>query len=105
MKQMGVSILSEPNNGTQNGAFVAPSSLSAANQSRSDARVAYFDTALDRPNLHLATEQMVTQILLAQEGTQLPNSSTPQLQTAIGVEVSTPGPVLGPYHSWEQWAY
>lgn len=79
MKQMGLPVLSEPNDGDQMGVFVAPSSISASNQSRSDARVAYFDNALERSNLHVASGQMVTQILLAQDG---------ELQTAVGVEVS-----------------
>lgn len=87
MKQMGVSILSEPNNGTTNGAFVAPSSLAAVNQSRSDARVAYLDQVLERPNLHVATEQMVTRILLEQS-----NTSSTKLQKAVGVEVSKTEP-------------
>lgn len=55
--------MSEPNNGTGYGAWLAPSSLSAANQSRSDSRVAYADSALDRPNLHLATQQMAQRII------------------------------------------
>lgn len=89
MEQMGVSILSEPNNGTTDGAFIAPSSIAAANQSRSDARVAYLDPVLERSNLHVATGQMATRILLEQR-----NTSYAQLQTAVGVEVSWAGPSL-----------
>ncbi|KAJ4390639.1 hypothetical protein N0V93_004237 [Gnomoniopsis smithogilvyi] len=84
MKQMGLPVLSEPNDGDQMGAFVAPSSIDALNQSRSDARVAYFDSVLDRTNLHVASEQRVTQILLASPA--FSNTSTQQLQTAVGVE-------------------
>lgn len=71
------------------GAFTSPSSIDARNQSRSDARVAYFDSVLDRPNLHVASEQRVTQILLeGQQQSTASNISSQQLQTAVGVEVS-----------------
>jgi len=89
MKQMGVSILSEPNNGTTDGAFIAPSSIDALNQSRSDARMAYLERVLERPNLHVATQQMTTRILLEQS-----NTITTQQQTAVGVEVSPTDPAL-----------
>lgn len=55
-----------------------PSSMSVQNQSRSDGRTAYLDPVIDRPNLHIATEQTVTQILL---------ETADQLQKAVGVEV------------------
>lgn len=84
---MGLPVLSEPNDGDQMGVFVAPSSISASNQSRSDARTAYFDTVLERSNLHIASGQMVTQILLAADG-DTSNASAGQLQRAVGVEVS-----------------
>lgn len=87
---MGVPIMSEPNNGTGDGAFIAPSSMSAQNQSRSDGRAAYLDEAIDRPNLHVATEQMVTRILL--EGVATPdgnNSKFRKVQQAVGVEFAS----------------
>lgn len=78
MVEMGSSITSEPNDGTCLGAMINPSSMSTQNQSRSDGRTAYFDPVIDRPNLDVATEQTVTQILLETVG---------QLQKAVGVEV------------------
>lgn len=80
MEELGIPIFPEPNNGTGYGAFLAPSSLTADNQSRSDSRVAYADSAIDRPNLHLASQQMVQKIILDQKN----NDS----YRAIGVEVS-----------------
>ncbi|KUI68761.1 Oxygen-dependent choline dehydrogenase [Cytospora mali] len=77
MVDMGLSITNEPNDGTCLGAMTAPSSMSVQNQSRSDSRTAYFDTAIDRQNLHIATEQTVTQILLETVGEE---------QRAVGVE-------------------
>lgn len=87
---MGIPIISESNNGSGDGAFFSPSSMSAQNQSRSDGRVAYLDGAIDRPNLHIATEQMVTRILLESVDDQIPTDDGNQrpcdLQQAVGVE-------------------
>ncbi|ROW13238.1 hypothetical protein VPNG_04841 [Cytospora leucostoma] len=77
MVELNLSITSEPNDGTLFGAMMSPSSMSARNQSRFDGRTAYFDPVIQRPNLHIATEQTVTQILL---------ETVDQLQTAVGVE-------------------
>lgn len=92
MKDMGVPILSEPNNGTGAGAFVAPSSMSAHNQSRSDGRVAYLDGVIGRSNLHVVTEQMATRVLLEEVDNHiLPNHNPglPNLQEAVGVELAS----------------
>lgn len=65
---------------------MSPSSMSAHNQSRSDSRTSYLDPVIDRPNLHIATEQTVTRVLLR---------SANGTQKAVGVEVCTialPGP-------------
>lgn len=85
MEAMGVPILTEPNNGTTDGAFVAPSSMSAHNQSRSDGRVAYLDGVMGRTNLYVATEQMVTRILFDENEVEGSDGNW----TASGVEVST----------------
>lgn len=77
MEEMGLSIISEPNDGTCIGAMINPSSMSVQNQSRSDGRTAYFDPVIDRSNLHIATGQTVTRILL---------ETVDQLQRAVGVE-------------------
>lgn len=84
------------------GVFVAPSSISASNQSRSDARTAYFDTVLERSNLHIASGQMVTQILLAADGV-TSNASAGQLQRAVGVEVSRAQPSLFQNQVWQNY--
>ncbi|ROW09451.1 hypothetical protein VMCG_02192 [Cytospora schulzeri] len=77
MADMGVSTISEPNDGTCIGAMINPSSMSVQDQSRSDGRTAYYDPAIDRSNLHVATQQTVTRILL---------ETVDQLQKAVGVE-------------------
>lgn len=84
-------IMSEPNNGTGYGAWLAPSSLAADNQSRSDSRVAYADSALDRPNLHLATQQMAQRIIFDMVNDNAHGFNSTGLSTsyrATGVEVS-----------------
>jgi len=58
-------VLADPNGGTASGAAIIPSSLSAANQSRSDARVAYFDSAISRANLHVVAKRTVTRLVFA----------------------------------------
>lgn len=90
MKEMGVLILTEANNGTGTGAMISPSCTSSTNQSRSDARTAYFDTAIDRNNLHVASEQTVSLVLLESSQRTLPihtNAPFHSLVRARGVEV------------------
>lgn len=89
---MGLPIVSEPNDGTCVGAMINPSSMNERNQSRCDSRTAYLDPVIDRPNLHVATEQMVTQVLLEEvdnPGPDADDSKTAGLQKAVGVEVRT----------------
>lgn len=90
MTEMGLPLVSEPNDGTCVGAMINPSSMSAQNQSRSDSRTAYLDPVIDRPNLHIATEQMVTRVLLEEVDNPIPGVGGPtfdRLQKAVGVEV------------------
>lgn len=83
MAEIGLPMLSEPNEGTCVGAMINPSSMSAQNQSRCDSRTAYLDPVIDRLNLHVATEQRVTQVLLEE----MDNPGAGRLQKAVGVEV------------------
>jgi choline dehydrogenase-like flavoprotein len=90
MAEMGLPITAEPNDGTCVGAMINPSSMNAQNQSRCDSRTAYLDPVLDRPNLHVATEQMVARVLLkevANPGFDVGESTPDRIQKAIGVEV------------------
>lgn len=90
MAELGLPIAAEPNDGTCVGAMVNPSSMNTQNQSRCDSRTAYLDPVMDRPNLHVATEQMVTQVLLEEaENSDLGDGeyTLDRVQKAIGVEV------------------
>ena len=55
----------DPNNGTAAGGMLIPDSLNPDNQTRSYARLDYFDTIINtRRNLHVATHQHVTRVLV-----------------------------------------
>ncbi|KAJ4212519.1 hypothetical protein NW759_011557 [Fusarium solani] len=62
--ELGIPIIDDPNNGTAAGAMLLPSSMHPTNQTRSDAREAHFNSAGHRSNLHIATGQTVTRLIL-----------------------------------------
>ncbi|CAG8979985.1 hypothetical protein HYALB_00005158 [Hymenoscyphus albidus] len=65
LEEMGIPILTDPNNGTASGAMLIPNSISPDNQTRSDARLGYFDGFIDsRPNFHVATGKHVYRLLM-----------------------------------------
>ncbi|KAK4192416.1 putative GMC oxidoreductase [Podospora australis] len=94
--ELGVPVLSDPNAGVAAGATIVPSSILAWNQSRADGRRSYLDPVLDRPNLHLATQQTVTRILFVNE-TSTGQSPFEALRRAYAVEFVT----LGDLHRWQ----
>ncbi|KAI0892623.1 putative GMC oxidoreductase [Annulohypoxylon nitens] len=63
VQELAIPINKDPNSGNATGASIIASSMMADNQSRSDARIAYLDPVLDRPNLHLVTGYTVTRVL------------------------------------------
>jgi hypothetical protein len=59
LQELGIQILTDPNNGTTAGGMLIPTSLNPDSQTRSDARTAYLDGFIDdRPNFHVATGQL-----------------------------------------------
>lgn len=65
--------------------------MTTKNQSRSDARTAYLDGVLERPNLHLITGYTVTRVLYDTNNATFPNSTYTSGATGLsitGVEVS-----------------
>ncbi|KAM0250160.1 hypothetical protein ACHAP5_002477 [Fusarium lateritium] len=62
--ELGLPIINDVNNGTAAGAMILPSSMDPGNQTRFDAREAHFNSASHRYNLHIATNQTVTQLIL-----------------------------------------
>ncbi|RSL50154.1 hypothetical protein CEP53_008892 [Fusarium sp. AF-6] len=62
--ELGIPIIDDPNNGTAAGAMLLPSSMHPINQTRFDAREAHFNPADHRSNLHVATRQTATRLIL-----------------------------------------
>lgn len=61
---LGVPTQFDPNDGTMAGGAVIPTDLDPINQTRSDARRAYFDPYVGRPNMHVITGRHVTRIVI-----------------------------------------
>lgn len=59
--------------------------MTADNQSRSDARIAYLDPVLDRPNLHLVTGYTVTRVLHDSGGATFFNSTYNPAGDGLGI--------------------
>ncbi|KAF8861777.1 hypothetical protein BDZ45DRAFT_647068 [Acephala macrosclerotiorum] len=64
LQELGIPTLTDPNNGTAAGGMLIPDSINPDNQTRSYARLDYFDGFINRPNLHVTTHQHVTRVLL-----------------------------------------
>lgn len=64
LNYLGVPTQFDPNDGSSAGAAFVPTDLDPVNQTRSDARRAYFDPYVSRPNFHVITGQFVTRILI-----------------------------------------
>ncbi|KAK0712144.1 GMC oxidoreductase-domain-containing protein [Apiosordaria backusii] len=90
VSELGIPILHDINAGISAGASIAPATINDRNQSRADSRRAYLDSVLNRPNLHLATQQTVTRILFGAEVVD-ESSSLPVkgLKRIYGVEFAT----------------
>jgi hypothetical protein len=81
LAELGLPIIGDVNNGTAAGAMTLPSSMHPDNQTRFDAREAHFNSASSRYNLHIATNQTVTQLVLDS------NSAYNSNRRVMGVEV------------------
>ncbi|CZR63230.1 related to alcohol oxidase [Phialocephala subalpina] len=64
LQELGIPTLTDPNNGTAAGGMLIPNSINPDNQTRSYARLDYFDGFINRPNLHVTTHQHVTRVLI-----------------------------------------
>jgi choline dehydrogenase len=65
LQELGIPILPDPNNGTAAGGMLIPNSMNPENQTRSDARTAYYDDFINtRPNFHVTARQHVTRVLI-----------------------------------------
>ncbi|KAI8249054.1 Dehydrogenase xptC [Colletotrichum sp. SAR 10_77] len=85
LAEVGIHTSNDVNSGDPTGAMVVASSMSPTNQTRSDARTGYFDTANARSNFHVVTGHMATRLIVG-----LPGSLTNQeSRRIIGVELSS----------------
>ena len=64
LNSLGIPTQFDPNDGTSAGPALVPTDLDPNNQTRSDARRAYFDPVINRKNFHVITGQHVTRILV-----------------------------------------
>jgi choline dehydrogenase len=90
LNELGVPTAYDPNAGDVAGASYLPFDLEPVTQTRSTARRAYFDSVVNRPNLWVATEQTVTQLLFnGEQGN--PDASAPVSQELSLGQGSSPG--------------
>ncbi|KAK1973776.1 GMC oxidoreductase [Colletotrichum cereale] len=68
MASLGVQHPLDQGCGKSMGAYLTTHSLNAANQSRCDSRIAYYDPAVNRTNLHLLADHQVTRLISAKQG-------------------------------------
>ncbi|KAK4985849.1 hypothetical protein LTR28_002086 [Elasticomyces elasticus] len=92
LNELGVPTAFDPNDGTVAGASFLPFDIDPNNQTRSDARVSYYDPYLARPNLWVSTGQHVTRLLVADAIAGNSNTSTPSVNdSSVGQgNVSSP---------------
>lgn len=91
LRELGIPVLTDPNNGTAAGGMLIPDSINPDNQTRSTARLGYFEGFEHRPNLHIASQQHVTRLLVSPQnsGPDLNSRDLPSGVWISGVEVST----------------
>lgn len=63
LEALGIPKTTDPNDGTESGGYFIPLSIDPVNQTRSDARRAYWDPVSNRANLNLAVNAQVTRIV------------------------------------------
>ncbi|KAI1748192.1 GMC oxidoreductase-domain-containing protein [Xylaria castorea] len=94
IQQLGIPLNEDLNSGYATGANLIPASVAAGNQSRADARTAYLDPVLSRPNFELLTGHFVTRILSGNVGNHTSQKlsqgpgGVPEKVTVTGVEIA-----------------
>ncbi|GAW18631.1 hypothetical protein ANO14919_081100 [Xylariales sp. No.14919] len=94
IQELGIALNEDLNSGYGTGANLVAASVKVENQSRADARAAYLDPVLSRPNLALLTGHTVTRILSGVTGNKTLRGSSqrpggmPGKITVTGVELA-----------------
>jgi len=87
LQELGIPIMTDPNNGASAGGMLIPNSLNPDNRTRSSARIDYFDGFIDtRPNLHVASGQLVIRLIIDTNPDIIPGNLSPNV-SVTGVEV------------------
>ncbi|KAF9881700.1 hypothetical protein CkaCkLH20_00846 [Colletotrichum karsti] len=84
LSEVGIPISADVNSGDPTGAMIVASSMSPTNQTRSDARTGYFDSANSRSNFHVVTGHTATRLIVG-----LPGSLNRGSRRIVGVEFAT----------------
>lgn len=97
LNELGVPTSYDPNDGQIAGASFLPLDLDPVTEMRSTARRAYFDPVESRPNLWVATNQYVTQILFSNTPNNVDASSSSPNDGSVGQGTSpgVPGGIYG----------
>jgi choline dehydrogenase len=92
LQELGIPILTDPNNGTAAGGMLIPNNISPDNQTRSYTRLDYYDGFIDsRPNFHVMTHRHVTRVLINAQSAPISPRDYPAGLWAAGVEYLTDG--------------
>lgn len=95
LEEVDIPIISDPNAGGEAGGYYLPSSMHPTNQTRSDARRAYMDPFIWRPNFHVLYNSQVTQILFQNFSTNVSQPFTGGNPSGRGNATSTTSNLFG----------
>ena len=105
LNYLGVPTAYDPNDGTTAGAYFLPLDIDPNNQTRSDARLSYYEPFSTRANFYVSVGQHVTQLVF--ENISCPSNNSANLRV-IGVEVSRSlahSSLAIPTHVWLPFRY
>lgn len=68
LADLGIPMVFDPNEGCSAGGYYIPSGIEPTNQTRSDARISYYDPYSTRPNFNLLDNSQVTRLIFNAPG-------------------------------------
>ncbi|PSK59293.1 Cellobiose dehydrogenase [Elsinoe australis] len=92
LNELGLPSMADMSSRDMSGAAILPLTVDPSSNDRSDARTAYLDPYLERPNLNVITSRMVTQVLLesvASNSSSAPSTFNSTLSSSTGTPLST----------------
>lgn len=105
LNELNLPNMADMSSGNMSGAALLPLTVDPSSNDRSDARTAYLDPYLERPNLNVITGEMVTQVLLesvASNISSVASSFNSTLSSSAGtpLSMSVPNSRSAPIGSW-----